>query len=119
THPLPKKSYAAWTKRFNWKKIYAWEYVYAGPLFIHQLAHIWLDLRKIQDKYMGEKGIDYFENSRRATYVQREYAKRNPLEFKGYGEHCWGITASDGPGEKTVIVDGIERRFYNYLARGA
>ena len=27
-----------------------------------------------------------------------EYAIRNPLEFEGYGEHCWGFTASDGPG---------------------
>ena len=62
--------------------------------------------------------MDYFENSRRATYVQQRYAIDNPLEFKGYGRCCWGITASDGPGPETLEVDGIERQFFAYLARG-
>ena len=59
---------------------------------------MWIDFRGIQDAFMREQGIDYFENSRRATYVQQQYAIRNPLEFEGYGELCWGLTASDGPG---------------------
>jgi hypothetical protein len=66
---------------------------------------------------MRERGIDYFENSRRATYVQQAYAIRNPKAFKGYGEHCWGITASDGPGPATRTIDGVERRFLAYRAR--
>ena len=40
---------------------------------------------------------DYFENSRRATYVQRAYAIRNPRGFVGYGEDGWGLSAGDGP----------------------
>ena len=68
---------------------------------------------------MRERGTDYFENSRQATYVQREYAIRNPHGFAGYGEHCWGITASDGPGCTTRKVGGVERQFYDYIARGA
>ena len=67
---------------------------------------------------MRERGIDYFENSRRATLVQQQYAIRNPRRFKGYGEHCWGLTASDGPGPSRRRIDGIERRFYDYRARG-
>ena len=70
----------------------------AGPLFIHQFSHIWIDFRGIQDAYMRDKRSDYFENSRRATLVQRRYAIANPLGFSGYGENSWGITASDGPG---------------------
>ena len=66
---------------------------------------------------MRDKGIDYFENSRRATYVQQRYAIDNPLKFNGYGSHCWGITASEGPGPATGKVNGIERRFFDYLAR--
>jgi hypothetical protein len=54
----------------------------------------------------------------RATYVQQLYAIDNPLEFEGYGSHCWGITASEGPGPDTIKVNGIERRFFDYLARG-
>lgn len=68
---------------------------------------------------MRDRGIDYFENSRRATYVQRQYAINNPLEFEGYNDCCWGLTASDGPGPATRRVKGVERRFDDYLARGA
>ncbi len=67
---------------------------------------------------MRTKGIDYFENSRRATYVQRQYAIDNPRKFAHYGKHCWGLTASDGPGAATLNVDGIERRFFDYVGRG-
>jgi hypothetical protein len=68
---------------------------------------------------MRERGIDYFENSRRATLVHQQYAIRNPLAHKLYGEHCWGLTACDGPGPITFLVDGVERRFHDYIARGA
>ena len=118
THPLPVESYAAWASTYEWRKVYDLELLYAGPLFIHQLSHAWVDLRGIQDEFMRGKGIDYFENSRRATSVQRQYAIHNPGQFEGYGEHCWGITASDGPGPAKLRVKGRERRFYGYLARG-
>ncbi len=68
---------------------------------------------------MAARGIDYFENSRRATYTQQEYAIRNPLEYAMYGEHCWGFTACDGPGWTTRTIEGVERRFFDYMARGA
>ena len=118
THPLPEESYAAWASTYRWERCYGQEYLYAGPLFTHQLSHVWIDFRGIQDAFMRDKGIDYFENSRRATYVQQRYAIDNPLEFNDYGSHCWGITASEGPGPITIELNGIERRFFDYLARG-
>ena len=118
THPLPEKSYAAWTTTYRWENCYGQDYLYAGSLFIHQLSHLWIDFRGIQDVFMRDKGIDYFENSRRATHVQRQYAIDNPFKFDGYGEHCWGITASEGPGPVTRKIDGIERQFFDYVARG-
>jgi hypothetical protein len=117
TYPLPEESYRAWTKTYRWKKIYGHEFLYAGPLFIHQLPHIWIDFRGIQDDFMREHAIDYFENSRRATYVQQQYGIRNPKGFVGYGEYCWGITASNGPGPARRKVKGVARRFYDYHAR--
>src|SRR6185437_4585667 len=60
-----------------------------------------------------------FENSRRATYVQREYAARNPCGWAGYSGTCWGVTASDGPGYATRDWRGQPRTFYSYYARGA
>jgi hypothetical protein len=90
----------------------------AGPLFVHQLSHMWIDFRGIQDEYMRNKAIDYFENSRRATYIQQQYAIRNPRGFAGYGEYIWGLTASDGPGPISKKIGGRLRRFYDYEARG-
>ena len=113
THPLPESSYAAWASTYEWKKIYDYEYLYAGPLFTHQISHVWIDFRGIQDAFMRGKGIDYFENTRRATHVQRQYAIANPLKFEGYGGDCWGITASDGPGPTTLKLQGIQRKFFD------
>jgi hypothetical protein len=118
THPLAAESYRAWTETYCWKTLYGYEFLYAGPLFIHQLSHMWIDFRGIQDDFMRARGIDYFENSRRATYVQRQYAIQNPLDYRGYGENCWGITASDGPGPACVRIEGVERYFEDYTARG-
>src|SRR5512140_2631132 len=81
THPLPESSYAAWASTYQWKRCYGYEYLYAGPLFTHQLSHVWIDFRGIRDAFMRDKGIDYFENSRRATYVQQQYAIENPNGF--------------------------------------
>ena len=119
THPLSGESYGAWSSTYKWKKIYGTEFLYAGPLFIHQLSHVWVDFRGIRDPFMRDHDLDYFENSRRATLVQQQYAIRNPREFAHYDEFCWGITSSDGPGPKTLMVDGVERVFHDYIARGA
>ena len=118
THPLPASAYAAWVATYRWERCYGFEYLYAGPLFTHQLSHIWVDFRGTQDAFMRGKGIDYFENSRRATYVQRQYAIDNPLKFTHYGEHCWGLTASEGPGPDTIDIAGIKRQFFDYVGRG-
>jgi hypothetical protein len=119
THALPEESYAAYCATYQWKRIHDRELLYSGPLFTHQLSHLWIDFRGIRDAFMRERGSDYFENSKQATYVQQEYAVRNPLEFAGYGEHCWGFTACDGPGWVKRAVNGIEREFFGYYARGA
>jgi len=86
-------------------------------LFIHHLSHVWIDFRGIQDEFMRRKGIDYFENSRRAIYAQQAYAVRNPKNFAGYDKFTWGITASDGPGPAERRVNGRRVRFYDYKAR--
>ena len=55
----------------------------------------------------------------RRPLCSRNTPIRNPLEFDGYGEHCWGFTACDGPGWVKRTVNGVERQFYDYTARGA
>jgi hypothetical protein len=119
THPLPPESYAAFCSTYEWKQLYGRELLYSGPLFTHQLSHLWIDFRGIRDAFMRERGSDYFENSRQAAFVQQAYAVHNPMQFIGYGEHCWGFTACDGPGWVKRVVGGVERQFFDYVARGA
>jgi len=118
THPLKGDGYHAWTATYQWENLYGHDFLYGGPLFVHQYSHAWIDFRGIRDRFMREKRCDYFENSRRATLVQREYAQRNPSEFAGYDEHCWGLTACDGPSDELPDVTGEPRRFFGYAARG-
>jgi len=118
THPLKNDSYEAWTATYQWEYLYGYDYLYAGPLFMHQFSHAWIDFRGIRDRFMREKRCDYFENSRRAIEVQREYARRNPHRFAGYGENCWGLTACDGPSNLLPELADERRRLFGYAARG-
>ena len=119
THPLTEQSFEAWTVTYQWENLYGHEFLYAGPLFIHQFSHAWIDFRGIRDRFMREKQCDYFENSRRAVCVQREYAIRNPHSFNGYAQDCWGLSAGDGPSAPPRLVAGRRQAFYGYAARGA
>jgi len=119
THALTDECFCAWTSTYQWENLYGHDFLYAGPLFIHQFSHAWIDFRGIRDVFMREKDCDYFENSRRATFVQREYAIRNPGSFAGYGTDCWGLSAGDGPGAKRRRIAGRRQSFYGYAARGA
>jgi hypothetical protein len=118
TYPLEGHCYHAWTATYQWENVYGYDFLYGGPLFVHQFSHAWIDFRGIKDPFMREKRCDYFENSRRATLVQREYAERNPNEFAGYDEHCWGLTACDGPSDELPAMAGEPRRLFGYAARG-
>ncbi|HKY54386.1 MAG TPA: glucoamylase family protein [Anaerolineales bacterium] len=117
-HLLPSESYQAFTSTYRWDTLYGYELLHAAPLFVHQFSHVWIDFRGIQDEPMRAKGIDYFENSRRAAYVHQQHAIQNPHQFEGYGEFTWGITASEGPVEGTEPLQVDGRTFYGYLARG-
>jgi len=117
-HPIEGDCYQAWTATYQWEHLYGYDFLYAGPLFVHQFSHAWIDFRGIRDRFMREKGCDYFENSRRATEVQREYARRNPHGFVGYDEHCWGLTACDGPSSQLPELANERRRLFGYAARG-
>ncbi|MBK9291027.1 MAG: Tat pathway signal protein [Bacteroidetes bacterium] len=112
-----ERSYDAWLSYYKWKEPYpGLAHVAFPPLFGHQFSHIFIDFRGIADKYMREKGIDYFENSRRATLAQQQYAIQNIHGWKGYDSLTWGITASDGPGSG---YNAGGREFYAYAGRGA
>lgn len=119
THPISEAAWPARTSNYRWDTFHGQTFVNYAPLFIHQYSHIWIDFRGIQDAYIRDKGIDYFENSRRATYAQRAYAIDNPNRFRDYGEQVWGLTACIGPRDAKGVVEGRPVQFHTYWARGA
>jgi hypothetical protein len=119
THPIGTASYTTYVSTYRWDTFHGQTFVNFAPLFGHQYSQVFLDLAGIRDAYMRKKGIDYFENSRRATLAQRSYAIANPGGFAGYGPDVWGLTACDGPADVTLDVNGRKVRFFSYAARGA
>lgn len=119
THPIGPQAWTAWTSTYDkhWGTLYDQTYLSFAPLFGHQYTHVWVDFRGIRDAYMRAHGMDYFENSRRATYTQRRYAIANPRHWQAYGKNVWGMSASDGPGA-TEAYEGRETSFLHYAARG-
>jgi hypothetical protein len=120
THPVGADAWKQWTRSYdqNWGKFGGQELLSFGPLFGHQYSHVWIDFHGIQDEYMRAKGIDYFENSRRAVYAQREYASRNPMKWLGYDSQIWGLSACDGPADTVQLFNGEKRGFFAYAGRG-
>ena len=119
THAVEPAAWTAYTSTYMWGRFHGQEYLQFAPHFGHQFSHIWIDFRGIQDEYMRGRGIDYFENSRRATYGQRQYAIDNPNGWRDYGADVFAVTASDGPADVTLTIDGRQRRFISYAGRGA
>ncbi|MEN9685877.1 MAG: hypothetical protein RLZZ28_1663 [Bacteroidota bacterium] len=63
---------------------------YGGPLFFSQYSFLGLDPRELKDRY-----ADYWEQNKNHTLINYSHCVSNPNKFKGYGENCWGLTASD------------------------
>ncbi|MCF8381264.1 MAG: hypothetical protein K9H49_16955 [Bacteroidales bacterium] len=118
-HPIHDSAWNSWCKTYQWEEFYGQEHLNFSPLFGHQYSQMFIDFRGIQDDYMREKGIDYFENSRRATLSNRAYCIDNPSGFENYSDNIWGLTACDGPKGQTQIVHGDTIQMWTYKARGA
>jgi hypothetical protein len=62
---------------------------YGGPLFWSHYSYLGLNPRNLKDEY-----ANYWDENREHTLINYEYCVENPKKFKGYGENCWGLTAS-------------------------
>ncbi|MFC4231949.1 glucoamylase family protein [Parasediminibacterium paludis] len=78
----------------NGKSFYGYKlplgFDYGGPLFFSQYSFLGLDPHDLTDQY-----ADYWEQNKNHTLINHAYCVENPKTFKGYGENCWGLTASD------------------------
>lgn len=103
THPVDKSMYYEFDRKTkDYKDIKDIIYTYCGTLFTYQYSHAWIDFKNLRDK----NGIDWFENSVKATKANREYCIDNKNKFKTYGENSWGLTACLSP--KGYISPGAE-----------
>ncbi|HVN99764.1 MAG TPA: glucoamylase family protein [Steroidobacteraceae bacterium] len=120
SHAVGTDAWAVWTSGYanSWGTIEGVEHLTFGALFAHQFTQVWVNLQGINDAYMGAKGFDYFENSRRAVLSQRAYAIANPMAWAGYGADIWGLSACDGPFDGSLYYRGVLTRFHTYAARG-
>jgi hypothetical protein len=62
---------------------------FGGPLFWSHYSFLGLDPHNLKDRY-----ADYWQHNVNHTLINRQYCIENPKKFKGYGENCWGLTAS-------------------------
>jgi hypothetical protein len=60
-----------------------------GPLFFTHYSFLGFDPRGIRDLY-----ANYFNHNKNQSLVNREYCIANPKNMNGYGQNCWGLTAS-------------------------
>jgi hypothetical protein len=120
TFAIPAAVWTRYTREFDksWGVHWGQEHMHFPPMFGHQYSHVWVDFQGIADPWLRAKGIDLHENSRRATIAQRNYAIANPDGWAGYDGEVWGLTACDGPGDFKRVIDGRERTFFSYSARG-
>lgn len=63
-----------------------------GPLFFVHYSYLGLDPRGLSDDY-----ANYFTQGVAQTTINRDWCIVNPGNYDGYGDNCWGLTASDDP----------------------
>ena len=61
-----------------------------GPLFFTHYSYLGMDPRNLSDDF-----ANYWEQNTNHSRINFEYCVDNPLNFVGYSENCWGLTASD------------------------
>ncbi len=99
THAITKEAYLKTWHSPGWKNGKAYygitlplgNYNGGGPLFFEQYTFLGINPNGLTDDY----GIDYAEQVKNHTLINRAYCLANPKGFKGYGPRCWGLTAGD------------------------
>lgn len=94
TYPVNTNMYYDFKrKKADYKDIKDIIYTYCGTLFTYQFSHAWINFMNLQDR----EGVNWFENSIKATKANREYCIDNSNKFKTYSKDSWGLTSCLGP----------------------
>jgi hypothetical protein len=100
THSVPKIAYDnGWASNgsfINGNSYYGYKLLLGepngGPLFFSHYSFLGLNPTSLSDSY-----ANYFTQNKNHTLINYSYCKSNPLNYNGYSDQCWGLTASDIP----------------------
>jgi hypothetical protein len=117
-HAIPATSWAKQLAGVRAETLYGQTFARSGdfPIFLFQFPLCWINFQGIQDNLNRSLGFDWFENAQRAVRAHHNYAIANPLGYRGYGPHVWGLNACGGPGDATI--DGIIYHAYGVRTPG-
>lgn len=93
THPIPASMF--YDIRRDIGSYGGDEFIYTpvGSIFPYQFSHAWIDFRNTEDKL----GVDWFDNSVKASLANRQYCIDNPNNLKSFHKNAWGMTACETP----------------------
>jgi hypothetical protein len=100
THPIPSAAYhEGWARSggivnnassYNIPLIFKYNgSASVGPMFWSHYSYLGLDPRGLTDQY-----ANYWTLTQNHARIMYAYCVANPGGFTGYGEKCWGLTAS-------------------------
>ena len=98
THPISELAYRnCWAQsnyflngRSYYDIVLPLGFPYGGPLFFSHYSFMGLNPHGLKDEY-----ADYWVQNLHQTQINYKHCVINPNHYKGYGENCWGLTASD------------------------
>lgn len=98
THPIDAEAYhQGWAKngemingQLYYDIVLPLGFEYGGPLFFAHYSFLGLDPRNLEDSY-----ANYWEQNVHHSQINHAYSKDNPLNYVGYSDEMWGLTASD------------------------
>lgn len=98
THPISAEVYhKGWARNGaikNGKDFYGINlplgFDYGGPLFFAHYSFLGINPNNLADNY-----ANYWVQNKNHTLINRAYCIDNPNNYVGYGNVCWGLTASD------------------------
>lgn len=88
----------------KYEHIYSW----FGSLFTYQFSHAFFNFKQYNDY----KGINYFDNSVKASLSDYQYCQDRSEYHKTFSESSWGLTACDTPTGYSGLL-GTPPRGYN------
>nr|WP_068889001.1 glucoamylase family protein [Pedobacter panaciterrae] len=112
THSIPKSVYDnGWAQNGGMKNGNSYYGIQlplgeanGGPLFFAHYSFLGINPNGLSDTY-----ANYETQNKAHALINYNYCKANPLNYYGYGENCWGLTASDIPSGYTASSPNNDR----------